>query len=351
MFLVIVLFCLLCLLCSRPSICDNLSGDYVSRDRSSCINGIFIWIVFISHLNSYCQDWLVWDTYIVRGIGLIGQMCVATFFFYSGFGIMLSLQNKKKDYARALLFRRFPALLLHFAIAVCCFWCLQTAIGHKYDLITILLSLIGWESLGNSNWFIFITLSSYIIIALTYALFRRHGQKIFLFSLFVFFTLFSVLIRYKGVWWVNTIYCIPAGMAYAAYKNKFESLMPGSAKMRIIVSLFILAASLCIYQKGFLHWYISHNLASVAFAFAITLASSAIVFRRHSRFLCWCGGSGLFCLYIFQRIPMIVGGGLGAAPIVYQAICILCTLLIAYVASLVLKQMDRFVFKSKLTTK
>ena len=183
MFLLILCFCLLSLLISRPFLTDSISDTYVSRDRTSMINGIFIWIVFISHLNSYSSKWTLCDSYVVMGIGLLGQLCVASFFFYSGYGIMLSLRNKGRAYAKMLLTQRFSALLLHFTIAVSCYLALNVIYGVEFDTQKVILSFIGWESLGNSNWFIFVTLCSYIIISLGYTFLSRYGDKVF----FIFF--------------------------------------------------------------------------------------------------------------------------------------------------------------------
>ena len=72
-------------------------GMYLSRNYTSFVNALFITLVVCSHgLNLFETNIREYfpEKYTAIGIGLFNQLMVTTFFFYSGYGIMLSLLNR-----------------------------------------------------------------------------------------------------------------------------------------------------------------------------------------------------------------------------------------------------------------
>lgn len=88
------------------------NGSYISRARTTVINGVFIWIVFIRHMRGYGFEVYGLEYVIAKGVGALGQCCVATFLFYSGFGIMSSLKKKETNIAENFL--PFDFLLFYY---------------------------------------------------------------------------------------------------------------------------------------------------------------------------------------------------------------------------------------------
>ncbi len=319
----------------------------MSKERTSLINGFFIWIVFISHLQSYGIESQGADLFISKILGFIGQCCVATFFFYSGYGIMTKLHMKQAIYARQLITKRFPTLLLHMTIAVCVFWGVQTLYGQEYELKQILLSFIAWDAIGNSNWFIFITLSSYLIIASSFLLWHKVGESMVALSTAFMLICVIFVVRNKGPWWYNTCLCIPAGMIFCIWRKRIEDLISVLNIPVWIWGLLLILTSLILYN--FMPWPASmNNIAAILFAFGITLLFSCISIRNPPLFLCWSGGPALFYLYIFQRIPMIIGAKAEWNQhhlFLYELFCFVSTLLIAKFCSKIFPIADKFLLK------
>ena len=84
---------------SKPRIRRFVERDdvYLSREWTSFVNALFIALVVCSHgLNLFetnIREYLP-EKCTAFSIGLFGQLMVTTFFFYSGYGIMLSLLNR-----------------------------------------------------------------------------------------------------------------------------------------------------------------------------------------------------------------------------------------------------------------
>lgn len=322
------------------------NGEYITRERTCMINGIFIWLVFSSHMTGY--NWTM--PYIDRvfykiAVWPLGQCVVATFFFFSGFGIMSSLKKKGRNYAISLTTKRFSLLLLHFSIAVSIFTILQAFLGTTYSAKHIALSLIGWFSVGNSNWFIFITLVGYLFISISYFLFHKAGTTVIAAACAGMFLILIPFLSFKGSYWVDSCLCIPAGMLFCEHRKTCENILH---KLKAPVWLSgivttILGMAIYIYMPAdfFYFW---KNTGTIIFALGICFLFSCITITKTPRFLCWSGGAALFFLYIFQRIPMRIGSYWALNkeyPYLYELFCIGLTIFIAWLSTIIFNRLDK----------
>lgn len=188
----------------------NFNLDYLSIKQCNAVKGFFIIIVFIGHINQY----IVKTDYVANSLGdvayfritsAIGQLMVTMFLFFSGYGIMESFKRKGVSYINSMPRKRILTTLINFDIAALCFLVLNTLLGKSYSINKILLSFIAWESIGNSNWYIFCILLcySYAFIVLHFFKDNKHLIYISIFSL----TIITVIILsyYKQPWWYNTM--------------------------------------------------------------------------------------------------------------------------------------------------
>ena len=81
---------------------------------------------------------------------LLGQLIVVMFLFYSGYGIYEQVKAKGKSYVRSFLPHRFLPTYASFAICVFFYFVLSLVLRADYPVRQVLLSFIGWESIGNS---------------------------------------------------------------------------------------------------------------------------------------------------------------------------------------------------------
>ena len=110
--------------------------DYLEKEQSNAIKGVFILLVFLGHaLNDieYCGfpfnrqiDWYAQAFHLE-----MGQLVVAMFLFYSGYGVMKSLMINGKTYLASYPRKRLLSTLLNFDVAVCCFILLAWIMGQK----------------------------------------------------------------------------------------------------------------------------------------------------------------------------------------------------------------------------
>ena len=347
MILLILLIFLLSIILVKPVFVKQplQSYNYLSRERTCCINGIFIWLVFIGHLNHYPINLLEAEKSLNAEICQLSQLVVTTFFLYSGYGIMHSLMNKGKRYAKSLLFRRFPRLLGLFASIVLLYWLIESLIGRSYTISHVLISLTGFYTLENSGWFIFITLLSYLEISVVYLCFEKFGNTIV--CLIIASIMCIQMPIFKSSIMNDTLLCIPAGMLLCTYRKRIDyyvSQLPIHSS--ILGALLAITGRYVYYFNALLMmppehssaalilYYLVDNFGSIMFAVGVTWFFAALTFKQAPSFLLWSGGSALFYIYILQRIPMMLGVYWGvnySHPTLYNTACMLITILLAFV--------------------
>lgn len=303
-------------------------SDYLSLEYSQAVKGFFILLVFFNHFNSYVTYTSGLDLAYRRIVGSFGQSMVTMFLFYSGFGVMESIRKKGIDYVRKMPWDRIARTWFNFSIAVLLFTGLALIRHVSFPLSQFLLSLTGWESMGNSNWYIFVILCLYLI---TYGVFRLlpsmgETRKIWLVTLLTGLGVFFLQHwQIKPVHWYDTALCYPLGMLYSQYRGSVEKLL---TRNRLLWA-GALAGALLVCRFFYLRY---SDLNSILLNLSFTGMTLLVTMKISScnPWLRWCG-KHLFPLYILQRIPMIILTDLGldrfSIPLCFVC-CLVGTLLL-----------------------
>lgn len=167
MLLSIYIVIFIVLLSSSQFVRKGFNDNATSITQSNCIKGVFIVLVFARHIWPYIEKagvaiTGVGDKLFLLIDGTLGQLIVTMFLFYSGYGVMESFRKKGTDYVNSIPKKRLLTTLLNFDVAVFVFLLIDILIGKEYPISTILLAFIGWTSIGNSNWYIFVILMCYL---------------------------------------------------------------------------------------------------------------------------------------------------------------------------------------------
>ena len=336
----VIIFGLLCIgirLRNKVSLDESLSIS-----QSNVIKGFFILWVFILHLIPYLKE----SGYAFDGLGdtllsplNIGQYVVAMFLLYSGYGVCQQVLTRSEDYLQKMPRKRILATLLNFDVAVLCFLMISLIMHRHYPLRMILLSLVGWESLGNSNWYIFDIIALYILVWLAHVSVKnRIGQWSLFSALVLIFVLAMCLTR--PFWWSDTILCFWCGYTLSCFKERLQALLEKhwwhALAVAIFAYIFIHVCHLVLcrfYHAGFIPgWLVLSwlwmNIKHMTLALGIVLLTMR--FGCQSRPLEWCG-KHLFPIYIYQRLPMMAlpASFIQAEPLGYFAFCLAMTLAIA----------------------
>lgn len=319
------------------------NDDFLSKHSTDAIKGIFIIVVFMNHIGEYYNvvgaDLNAWYDkvffLIPRGFG---QLMVVMFLFYSGYGVMESIKQKGKGYVNSMPKKRLLTTIANFDVAVVIFVVVSFILGIKHSGYEILLSFIGWESVGNSNWYIFTVVVCY---ALTYVSYRLNAKSMVLYACFLILVFAISMSFLKGTWWYNTIFAYAVGLVFSEHKDYGVSSMKLYYMKWILVIGSGFLVSLAIYLFFYGHFKgeweqvgaLVFNIMSSFFAILVVMMTMKI--KIGNNVLMWLG-LNLFPLYIYQRLPMMLLTELypevlvASHPYIFLIICACATAIIAY---------------------
>lgn len=328
---------------------NGIFNDYMSLEKTTSIKGIFILIVFVNHAVSYLtlNDTILDKSYNMLIGNFVGQSMVSLFLFYSGYGVILSIDKKGRDYIKSIPTKRFLKVLLHFDIAVLLFLVLSVALGKEITFVKVLLSFVGWDSLGNSNWYIFDILTLYLITYISFII-ARNNKFVGLVINFVLCAVFVIAMHeVKDLWWYDTIMCYPVGMLFYVIKPYFDEIIKKN-KVYYWVSLIALVGALgvCIMlSSNMFVLFVKH----IVFAMVVVVAT--MKFSINNKILNFLG-THLFSIYILERIPMNILSEFGLTnKYLFVALSFVATIPICIAFDFAMKRLDAVLFSKKSLSK
>lgn len=326
-------------------------GDYISREKTNAVKGIFVVLVLFQHASQYMSLSGVYDKPFITMGNYLNQMIVVMFLFYSGYGIMESISKKKFDYVKSIAKKRFPSVFLNFAIAVCLFLIINYFLGKTFNIRTILLAFTGWTSVGNSNWYMFAIFVLYILTFFSFLLFRWYDRKpagyigaAVLTVLTMLFVLWEIRMG-KPMWFYDTTIMFPLGCWYSLLKPAIEKVVMKNDYLYSFAGMLVLGIYCVAFHyrwnygiEGYTVWAATFTLLVVLFTMKISLKNNILLWF----------GEHIFSVYILQRIPMIIFAHFGLAQTneyTFLILSILCTILLALVFDYLTGKLSKRIFR------
>lgn len=327
MFLIFVIECLI-MLFSLKVYKNGQDSKYLSRNYTTVVKGIFVIIIFLSHVRTYAIYEHYTDLLVVRVLNYFGQLMVAPFLFYSGYGIVEAIKTKGEKYIDKMPANRIGKTFFDFSIAIFLFLIVDVCLRIKYSISDIILAFTGWTTVGNSNWYMFAIFTLYII---TYLVFKiSKGRMLFGLILLSLASLGYVYVMslIKENWWSSTYLCYAAGCWYSYLRAYIEKFLFEKKYVYYLCTLGIIITYIYLFQFRY-NRLMMFNIVAILFCVSLVLVSAKISFQ--SKILYWFG-TNVFWVYILQRIPMRVLSKLGLNnhhPYVFLITCFLFTILLS----------------------
>lgn len=331
---------------NRAVLEGGIYNDYLSLDKTNSIKGIFIILVLFSHASSYLtlSDSIFNKLYLYINFTIMEQGIVSAFLFYSGYAMMLSGLNKGKKYIRAIPKNRIFKTLYHFDIAVIIFAAAKLILGESFSIKTFLLSLIGWESLGNSNWYIFAILVFYFSTYIAFLIGK--DNKAIILSIMCVFTIAYLFLMHmaKGCYWYDTSLLYLTGMFWCVFKDKIEYIF--KTKKILYYIAFALLAAMFVFTLIYSDYLYFRIIKNTLFGLIVIMLTMKI--QVHNKILNFFGRH-LFSIYIIQRLPMntLERFGVSSNPILFVILSFVITMCIAIPFDKLLGITDKLIFGKK----
>jgi len=275
----------------------GINPNYIAKNSTNAIKGFFILLIFASHFCNPISNMLSapLDAAYWRLRVFLGQMVVAMFLFYSGYGIFMSASEKGHQYINGFVKRRILPILLVYDLSQIIFFAIQTALGKNYSLSDFFLSLIAWKSFGNDNWYIFVIITLYFSALIVMKCFEDKSRRVVALTILCVFLIEFFITAGKGKNWYNTIMCFPLGAAFCVAKPTMDQFLAKGCNY-FVAFITILAGFLLSHR----FWYVNiaiYELTAMLFALLTVLITMKVDIR--SPFLQYCGKhlQGLFLIH------------------------------------------------------
>ena len=304
--MLVFIFILIALICSGLSVAKKnmFHSDYCSPKNTNTINAIFSILIFLSHAVTYVKLDGVLDVPYFAFKNFHGQLVVVTYLFFSGFGIMESIKKKGISYVKEMPFKRLFRLWYHFAIVILLYTLVSVGVvGRSFSFSRWILSFVGLKSIGNSNWYMFVTFVLYIIVIVSFLIFKK-SNKHSLACVCILCVGFVALEKSLGMGsrFYNTLLCFPIGMVFSMFKPYIDKIfMKKDSVWFVGISISVLLFVCFLQIRG---WNLFCYTLSVFFALAMIVFLMMKVNTRNG-VLDWFGRH-IFSFFILQRIPMIL---------------------------------------------
>lgn len=348
--MIIFVLILFAIICSGLTVAkkNEFYADYCSPKNTSTINAIFSILIFLSHCLSYIKMEGVFDQPYLDIRKFLGQLVVVTYLFFSGYGIMESIKKKGTDYVKKMPVNRLFKLWYHFAIVVVMYVIVSNGILKKgYPLKDIALAFTGYATVGNSNWYLFVTFAMYIIIIVSFLVFRK--QKILAVALVSVLSVAFVFVE-KNVLelpsqYYNTVCCFPAGMIFSLIKPYIDKVL--------MKNDLIWFTAFSVGIGVFAYFSLNRNINLIYYVlFTLSALAVLVMFMMKANIknsiLDWFG-QHIFSFFILQRIPMLIIRHLGFADRGYFFIItsFFGTILLSVLFDAATDKLDSIIFKKK----
>ena len=321
--------------------------DYCSPKNTSTANAVFSVLIFISHgvtyidMNNSLDDaYLGIKTFLAQGV-------VVTYLFYSGFGIMESIKKKGYIYVKRMPIDRFFKLWYQFALMLCLFIVANLFMKKNFLITDNLLAFTGYTSIGNDNWYLFVTFALYIIVYLAFIICRKYHVLaiIGVFSLTCAFILFEIKLELPRRYF-DTILCFPLGMLFSKLKPIIDKIVMKNDIIWIITTTASFVVCMFGSQNRDEHLIFRMLFMCCAPVF-ITLLMMKIQCR--STILDWFGNH-IFSFFMLQRIPMRLLEYLNfnKSPYLFMCLALFGTVVLSTIVDEVITKLDKVIFKKRI---
>lgn len=354
MIIFLSIFVVILLIGCRATSIKEFNTDYMSKDNTNIIKGVFVVFVFFSHCSQYLKLGGVYDAPYLVIRDFLGQMIVAMFLFYSGYGIMESIKNKSFAYVKTIPVRRVFKTLINFDIIVLLFLIINIVFQSHYKLSQILLSFVAWENIGNSNWYILAILILYLLAFFAFLPVKFSNKKNMhiicaaILTLLALLASFIIFIVGKESWYYNTFLIFPLGVWFSILKPYIDRFVMRNHLIYFIILTIGLFALIFTHMhvddspyisNGYYRFSLPYIIWSFVFTLFIVLVTMKI--RIKSFVFTWLG-EHIFSIYMLQRVPMTIFKYIGFTDdykYLFIIFSIIISVLLAIVFDFMIKKM------------
>lgn len=286
----------------------GFNHSYLDKKNTTVVNGIFTILVIFKHYSQYINFGGINNKAYLVLRNYMGQMIVAMFLFYSGYGMMEVYKRRGKQYIPKGVITKFWKLLLKADIAVILYLILDIVLKIKFPLKRIVASFFFWDSVGNSYWYVFSILSLYLLIVIAFFIGGNLGKKysdILSILILCFLTVVTVYLEKRigrPDYVYNTMILLPTGFLYSYFKEHINRITMHSSLSFSLIVVIVTGVHIYSYIHKSTGGLVIYSIWAISFVALVVLTTMKV--NLSNPVLEWFG-TYIFGVFILQRLPMI----------------------------------------------
>lgn len=229
---------------------NNKSDEFMSVAVTRSLQGLAAVGVVFHHLSQQMTAYGSVNKGPITVLSSMGILFTAMFFFISGYGLMVSLDNKK-DYLRGFLPHRFITVLTPFWLVNTIYVIYRITIDRQVmDAKTLVSYILGLKLINSNGWFIIEILILYIAFYICFKAIKNKNLGILVMCVFTgamilyaksrgydnglsTFNSYEQYVRlttpntswFKGEWWFNSTILFPIGLIAGRNRGRLEAFL------------------------------------------------------------------------------------------------------------------------------
>lgn len=286
----------------RDNILVAKQDGYLSYDSTNCLKGIFAIFVLIHHLYQYSG--LLKNSTIGLVFQSLGYLSVGMFFFYTGYGMMVS--KNKKGYVKSIGKKRIFPLYLFYTFLIVFYTIWKLILHYSISNIDILQSFIFGKTIVPLGWYFQVTFVIYLLLWLVFNLVKKDSACLIVTGIAL--SIYCIICNMIGLTstWYESIFCLLLGMSWAVYKDKIDMVLNRKKWEMFVASIFLFLVFLSgTKMLPFLNIQIK-MISAVLFSIFITLATFVFPSIFYNNFLTRVLGKYSLEIYVSQGFFLIL---------------------------------------------
>lgn len=275
-------------------------NNYFSKETVNNMKGLFAIMVLVHHI--FLKVLILPEGSVVEFVTHhFGYWAVSAFFFFSGYGLMISC--KKENYRDTFLRNRVLPIFLINVLLIAIYTLEKVLLNIPFTFMKVLESFVIGETIVNFGWFMQIIVIFYLLFWLSTYFKSRSAEA--LLSLIVVYIVVSMGLHLNDYYYLSS-FAFPIGMYFCKYKENVDAMVDKCSNLTLLVSctffvgimsvLYLLQAGLL--KMGLISLFLYFLEGPVLMCFVVMFIKS---FVYNNRLLAFCGSIS-FAVYIMRRI-------------------------------------------------
>lgn len=232
-------------------------NESFSKEQSKMLQAIACLFIVLHHLTQIITSYGDLNRGPITLLSSMGILFTSVFFFFSGFGLIISV-NKNDKYLDSFLRHRLPTVLVPFFVANI----ISVIVRIFYIKIPmtpkqIIQCVTGYVLINGNGWYIVEIVFIYIAFYILFKLIRNKKIAATLLCIFTAFLIYTGYTRghdfstlgdhwFKGEWWYNSTIVFIYGVVFAINKERIMTYIKRHYKCLLAIFSVLFVVGFCL---------------------------------------------------------------------------------------------------------